>query len=412
MVKHIFNPFLALLILSILFFTCTPKIKQEVRASGPSIRILLSTIADKDSLTFNGTYILHSEEARYEFGERNKIMYINPLNDGLQLYNENRNLLYRDYFPIMLEPMGPDSRFLFHGEEYGGSVYFQPAANDAVMLINKIMLEEYLKGVVPAEIPTLKEADFEAMKAQAICARTYALQRMENNRDLLYDVKSTVSDQVYSGFARHSRFADQAIAETKGVVLTYNDRPATVYYHSTCGGRLERAENLWPDKQLPYLEGGIDAVSAIYSCSASPYFRWLETRSFSQLDSAFYQQYNRRRLQETVTDTLKLNFHLNILKRNSTGRVSELEIAYADTTVILSGYEIRRFFTNSEGKMLPSNLFYLTQPDDSTLVIHGGGYGHGVGMCQYGALNMARRGLKHYHILGKYYPGTKLFRKY
>ena len=92
--------------------------------------------------------------------------------------------------------------------------------------------------------------------------------------------------------------------------------------------------------------------------------------------------------------------------------MSELEIAYADTTVILSGYEIRRFFTNSEGKMLPSNLFYLTQPDDSTLVVHGGGYGHGVGMCQYGALNMARRGLKHYHILGKYYPGTKLFRKY
>ena len=407
-----FGRFFVLLILGIVFFTCAPRVKQEVNIAGPSIRILLSTIAAKDSLTFNGTYIVHSEEARYEFGKRNTKIYINPLKKGLQLYNENRNLLYQDYFPIILEPGGPESHFIYQGEEYGGSVYFQPAADDAVMMVNKILLEEYLKGVVPAEIPTLNQTDLEAMKAQAISARTYALQRMETNRDLLYDVKSTVSDQVYRGFASHTAYADQAITETKGVILVFNNQLATVYYHSTCGGRLERAENLWPEKQLPYLEGGIDAISNVFSCSASPYFRWLETRSFSQLDSSFYKQYKRGGLQQSSTDTLRLNFKINILKRNSTGRVSEMEIVYADTTVILSGYEIRRFFTDSDGKMLPSNLFYFSQPDDSTLVIHGGGYGHGVGMCQYGALNMARRGLKHYHILSKYYPGTKLLRKY
>ena len=386
--------------------------KQPVISSGPSVRVLLSTIQSEDALTFSGNYILHSEEARYEFGENNREINILSLANGLQLYNENRNLLYHDSYPIILEPGDANSRFHFHDQTYSGSIYFQPAGERTVYLINKLPLEDYLRGVVPLEIPAIDPNDMEAIKAQAICARTYALARMDKQVDSLYDVQPTVPDQVYGGMEHYSALADQAIEETRGIIITYNNEPATIYYHSTCGGSLEAAQNVWPVDSIAYLQGGTDAVSDIYSCSGSPYFRWLQTISFSELDSLFDLNYHKSRLKKAVGDTTEFDLDIQVLNRNASGRVTDLQLNYADTSVVLSGYQIRNFFKNKKGRSLPSNLFYLTQPDDSTLTIHGGGYGHGVGMCQFGALYMARHGFMHYHIISKYFPGTKLVRDY
>jgi len=393
-----------IIIMSYFIWACTPLIKKPVSeaAQGPTIRILLATIENEESLTFSGRYVLHSEEARYELGANNKTLNILPLTDGLQLYNENRNLLYRQSFPIILKPADANSRFIFKGQTYTGSIYFQPAGESSILLINKLLLENYLSGVVPSEIPATKKDDYEAIKAQTICARTYALNQIEKKSDSFYDVKATVADQVYGGLDRHSALADQAIEETRGLIITHNNQPATVYYHSTCGGSLESAVNVWPSGPLPYLEGGKDAVSDIYSCSVSPYFRWLETRSFNQLDSLIEVQFQKGQLKNSFKDTVELNLNFQVVKRNSSGRVSHVQITYADTTIMLSGYEIRHFFKDKNGRSLPSNLFYLTQPDDSTLTIHGGGFGHGVGMCQFGALYMARHGFMHYHIINKW----------
>jgi stage II sporulation protein D len=356
--------------------------------------------------------MLHSEEARYEFGQKNSLLFILPLLNGIQLYNQNRNLLYKEHFPIILEPADQNSQFVYQGQSYTGSISFQPAGENAVSLINTLLVEDYLSGVVPAEIPSTKKENFEAIKAQAICARTYALNRIEKNNNADYDLKATIADQVYGGLNRQTSLANQAIEETRGVVITYNGQPATVYYHSTCGGRLESAINVWPGSTFPYLKEGFDSVSDIFSCSVSPYFRWMETRSFTDLDSLFELNYDKGRFTKPVEDTTELHLNLQIIKRNSSGRVSDLQIAYGDTTVLLTGYEIRHFFKNQNGKSLPSNLFYLAQPDDSTLTIHGGGFGHGVGMCQYGALHMSGHGFMHYHIINKYFPGTKLVRGY
>jgi stage II sporulation protein D len=259
--------------------------------------------------------------------------------------------------------------------------------------------------VVPAEIPAYNQDDYEAIKAQAICARTYALKKMDDGIDHLYDVQSTVADQVYGGLDRHARLANQAIEESRGVIITYQDKPATIYYHSTCGGQLESAHNIFKGPQLPYLNGGQDAVGGIYSCQISPYFRWEETRTLEDIDQAFLKNYNKSLLQKTITDTVELSLNLGITERDASGRVSEMTIVYADTTIKLSGYEIRRFLS-APGKN------YLSQTDESTLTIYGAGYGHGVGMCQFGALYMAREGFQHYHILSKYFPQTKLLRRY
>jgi stage II sporulation protein D len=404
-----------ILLLTSYFTSCTPLVQKpdgEQSAMGISVRVLLSTIESRDSLIFSGRYMLHSEEARYEFGQKNSLLYILPLPNGIQLYNQNRNLLYKEHFPIILEPADQNSRFVYKGQSYTGSISFQPAGENAVSLINTLLVEDYLSGVVPAEIPSIDKENFEAIKAQAICARTYALDRIEKNSNADYDLKATIADQVYGGLNRQTTLANQAIEETRGVVITYNGQPATVYYHSTCGGRLESAINVWPGSTFPYLEEGFDSVSDIFSCSASPYFRWMETRSFTELDSLFKFKYDKGWLAKPVEDTTELHLNLQIIKRNSSGRVSDLQIAYSDTTVLLSGYEIRHFFKDKNGKSLPSNLFYLAQPDDSTLTIYGGGFGHGVGMCQYGALYMSGHGFMHYHIINKYFPGTKLVRGY
>ena len=391
---------------------CQPLVKKPVVTSAPPVRVLLAQIYHKDSIEFSGNYVLQSEEARYQFGKRNRKLMIQPLSDGIHLYNQNRNLLYRNNSPVILDPADGQSSFRLRGHEYSGRIYFQAAGENSVYIINQLSLENYLKGVVPAEIPTLRAEDYEAIKAQAICARTYAYRHLNNGHMQPFDLKATVEDQVYSGLDNQSRLANQAIEETKGVVITYQGKPATIFYHSTCGGRLETAANIWPERNETYLAGGYDAMGDFFSCSASPYFRWLQTTSLTHLDSLFIQQFGRGSLDQTVNDTTEISLQIQVLKRNTTGRVSELQITYADTTVLLNGYQIRRFLADQQGRALPSNLFYLTQENDSTLLIHGGGFGHGVGMCQYGALNMARRGFKHYHIISKYFPGTKLLREY
>jgi stage II sporulation protein D len=391
---------------------CFPTTKKEIAPPVPAIRVLLATLSANDSLFFRSLYILQSEEAHYEFGERNQRLNIVPLKSGIQLYNKNRNLLYRNYFPIRLEPASADGHFVFRGKEYGGSVLFAPAADSVLYVINQLSIEDYLKGVLPSEINTIRLAYFEAMKAQAVCSRTYALKRINENQNRAYDLENTSVDQVYSGFDSHTQLADRAVAETRGIVLSYQGNLADVYYHSTCGGHLEQADQVWPAINEPYLNGGVDAVSDTFSCSISPYFRWQEVRSLRQLDSSFYSNYGRSGLYREPADTMYLQFNLRVKQRSASGRIKEMEIGYDDTTVTLNGYAIRQFFGLSPVSPLRSTLFFLTQPNDTTLELHGAGYGHGVGMCQYGAMDMSSRSFRYYHIISKYFPGTILIKKY
>jgi stage II sporulation protein D len=401
-----------LLLVIVIVAGCAPKVKKEIVEAGPEVRVHLATLSTQDMISFKGDYYLISEEARYEFAERNKNLTLVPLTEGVQLYNENRNLLFRQNTPIIMEPKDEDSHFVFRGNEYGGSIIIILASDTSCYMINKLPVEDYLRGVVPAEIFTTSQDLLAAIKAQAICARTYVIKKLEQNKDKPFDVYNSVLDQVYNGFTVHTPLGDQAIRETRGTILTYNNQPAIVYYHSTCGGLLESAETVWPERGGTYLKGGIDAFENVYSCSTSPHFRWTEKRNFAQLDSALNRYFHIGYLNAPVQDTLHLILAMDISKRSPNGRVEEIRIAYRDTSVILSGYDIRRFFAQPPAQYLKSNLFYFTQDSDSTIQLHGGGNGHGVGMCQFGAMNMSQRGFRYYHILAKYFPGTKLLKLY
>ena len=171
---------------------------------------------------------------------------------------------------------------------------------------------------------------------------------------------------------------------------------------------------MFGETPISYLSGGMDAVSDVISCSASPKFRWEETRTFEELDSSFQNLYGRNLIPQidNIKDTTNIKLEINILNRTETGRVKDLKLTTADTSFILNNIQIRKMLGEPTGRALYSTLFYLSQENDSTITIHGGGFGHGVGMCQYGAMNMSKRGFKYYHILNKYFTGTLLTKGY
>jgi stage II sporulation protein D len=404
----------SLLILSLIFIIsgCIPQPQPEIESESPPARVLLNTLTSNEVISFTGLYYLVAEEAQYEFGEKNRNLVVEPIPDGLRIYNNYRNLLYRNHFPIVLKPADPNHHFIYKGKEYAGEIHFIPGKNGNIHIINRLSLEEYLKGVVPAEIFATKPQHFQAIKAQAICARTYALKKIKENAGKPYDLHASVADQAYAGYERHTGLADQAVQETKGTILTYNNKPAQIYYHSTCGGKLEAAHNLFSDSSMAYMQVANDAAGDVFSCSASPYFRWIENRSIEELDSTFFANYGKSLLQEPPQDTIDANFEIKVTGRSTGGRANAITISYADTLVELKDYDIRRFFAKSPKRYLPSTLFYLTQESDSSISILGAGNGHGVGLCQYGAINMSIRDFQFYHILGKYFPGTELLRIY
>lgn len=388
----------------ILFWGCIPPPSQPPTQDVLSVRVLLAEISNMDSMLFGDDYSLKSEEALYDFGSSNRKIYINPLKNGIQIFNANRNLIYKNEFPIVIQPVAQTAKFVFRNIPYRGSVIFEQATPSSIYLINKLPLEDYLKGVVPFEIISTKENYYQAVKAQAICARTYAYDRIVNPRSKMFDLYGSVMDQVYSGYSNKYPLANRAVDETRNTILLYEGQPAKIFYHSTCGGSLESPDKVWDTGEIPFLKARKDIIGEQFACRASPKFRWQEYRTLEQLDSSFALMFNIQPLKKNPEDTLNINMRLKILNRTNSGRIDSLLLSHRDTTVILCGNLIRKFFAWPPGGYLWSNLFTIHQASDTTIVLNGGGYGHGVGLCQYGAMQMAADGYQYFSILIHYFP--------
>jgi stage II sporulation protein D len=399
-----------LYIVLIIFFSagCIPQPSEKPLSEIVTIKVLLAEIKSMDSLKFSDDYSLKSEEALYEFGRSNRKLYINPLENGLQLFNANRNLIYKSEFPVILKPANEAATFIFRGATYQGTIIFEAATPTSVYIINKLPLEYYVRGVVPFEIISTKKEYYDAIKAQAICARTYAFDRILNPRSDTFDIYGSIMDQAYGGYSRKFPLAQQAVNETEDIIILYQARPAKIYYHSTCGGMLEAAEAVWDIDEIPFLKPAKDIIGNKFACQMSPKYRWQEKRTLEQLDSSFALLYHKEPLATIPEDTLKISMRLEILNRTDSGRIANLKVSYRDTVVVLSGNAIRNFFSWPVGGYLWSNLFTMQQEGDSVVVLTGAGYGHGVGLCQYGAMQMSADGYHYYHILSKYFPGTIL----
>lgn len=319
------------------------------------------------------------------------------------------NGTYRAGGRVVLEPAADSTRTTFGKHRYRGRIEILPAG-DSLTVVNEIDLEMYLRGVVPWEIGWHGSVRRAAVEAQAVAARTYAYKRLGQYAESGFDVYAGVADQVYWGTTREDSVANRAIDATRGVVLTRGESLVEAYYSSTCGGHTSRIDAVWPKPPQPYLRGRRDAPDhgGRSYCAASRHFRWTEAWSGADFE---------RTLLETLPPELGLNdaigalLDVRVTERDESGRAHVLEIETSAGVYRVQGDRIRWVVRPLDRPLLRSTLFELeVERRDGVIVrvvARGGGNGHGVGMCQMGALEMARRGFARDRILEHYYPGTQ-----
>jgi len=273
------------------------------------------------------------------------------------------------------------------GKRFRGDIDIIRKDNGTLMAINYVGLDDYLYGVLYHEVS--HRWPMEVLKAQAIVARTFALYQARQNRLQPYDLRSDIYSQVYGGSASEKWSTTMAVNVTKGKVLTYKGELLPAYYHATCGGMTEDAANLWKVDIAP-----LKGVACAF-CDASPHYRWIKDVPLWMLEDRMRDGGYKVGKIESVT----------VLSRNRSGRVDKLEIKdKAGVSVVLTGKDFRKILGPNE---LRSTRFNASIKWGS-LILDGQGWGHGVGMCQWGAFGMAKKGRKADEIIKYYYPEAKI----
>ncbi len=284
-----------------------------------------------------------------------------------------------------------------------------------ITLVNRLGMESYLLGVVSAEMGRRSLVEQEALRAQAVVSRTYAMRNLRRWAAQGFDLYATVADQAYGGVASETPEGAEAVLATRGQVLTYGGAPIDAFFYSTCGGRTAEGTEVFRAANRPYLRSLPDvADDGTAYCSTSPRFRWREEWTGEALRGTL-----RRTLPATMGmsgDRIGEVRDVRITQRTGSGRVGQLTIGLVPSPVIVNGPAVRQVLRPVNGELLRSSAFDLTVTGDgrrvTRLVANGGGAGHGVGFCQWGAVGRSRAGQSHERILEAYYPGVTLERRY
>lgn len=293
---------------------------------------------------------------------------------------------------------------LFGGDgssRYRGSLEIR-IGEKGLTVVNRLPLEEYLYGVVPAEMPAGWPA--EALKAQAVAARSYALAQIKRRGGSPppADILATQASQVYRGYDWETPATNRAVDDTRGVVLTYRGVPAEAYFHCSSGGFTENSEDVWKNR-LDYVRtrpDPFDLNEKHYNWQVS----YTKDELIKQLAKKEYQFKDIFDLTEKErTASGKRVKRLAVSGLDKEGRPATVEIANADEVRIALG--------------LKSALFTMTKEFDAQkklakATFKGSGWGHGLGMSQYGALGMARKGYTYQDILKYYYSGVTIASDY
>lgn len=279
------------------------------------------------------------------------------------------------------------------------------AAKSRITAINIVDVEDYVRGVIPYEIGKLDSSRFEALKAQAVAARTYVYKHF-NSRDAMgFDVYADTKDQVYMGYKSATPLTNAAVKATVGETMMYKGEFIIAYYHSTCGGKTETMVT-WDKKNKPYLKSVPDLrPDGQPWCNESNYSKW--ERKFTDKELIALFQQNGKEAKTKVPKFKKLK-DISIKKKLPSGRIYTLQVTTDKGTFKVLGDKVRWLF-KQKGTILPSSLFTISHKGN-TWILKGKGYGHGVGMCQMGVRARAQAGQSYLEILSHYYPGITLER--
>jgi stage II sporulation protein D len=290
--------------------------------------------------------------------------------------------------------------------EVAGTLRFVQQGPSTGGVVNVLDMETYLLGVLPPEMP----ASFheQAMRAQVIAARTYAwYNKLSRPATSDWDVKATESSQMYIGLPRRMKpEAERAVKETAGLVCTWDspdgERIFCTYYSSTCGGSTQDAGPVKNDASIPPLAGGVPCDW----CKDSPSYRWdpvrLEKRFITMRLREKYSLFRSLGLIDSISiaQSTPEGRPVRFLLKDEVGRTAELEA------------ENFRLAVNPDGRTLKSTWFTPVVERQHIVFTEGRGFGHGMGLCQYGADGLARAGRNAVEILTYYYPGSRVTRAY
>lgn len=284
----------------------------------------------------------------------------------------------------------------FDGETWYGGFEFRPDSGGTISVINVVELEDYVKGVLPYEMSP--DWPLEALKAQAVCARTYARLPSRHCEESNFDVCNTTDCQVYRGTGLASDLTDRAVEETAGVAAMYGGKYAETYFCSSNGGASESPENVWSGA-VPYL---VEKEDPYEGTTDIPDYDYTVTYTYSQLSKLLRDKgYSIGTVcGARVSRTTPAGNALEITIRDTAGRSVKLE--RQDCRWVLGAKSMR--FTISAGASRQS------ASGGSDVTITGTGWGHGIGMSQYGAKAMAELGKTYEEILDFYFTGITLER--
>jgi stage II sporulation protein D len=389
------------------------------------VRIALST--SDESAKVGAWRIYHRNSADLVTkGSSDATMRIEPRGGQMVIIKSDGSTTSRRSGPLLVRATTPGSFVMYEGKRYRGELVVT-VNQGALLVVNRLGVESYLRGVVPLEIGDRKAGEEAAVEAQAVAARSYTYIHMSEAGDRAFDMYGSIQDQAYGGVDAEKPMPDAAVASTRDMVIKYAGRIISTPYHSTCGGRTaSTSEVWWRQTDQPYLRPVSDQIPGTnsYYCDPSPRFKWTATFNQDQLRASLEKYLS------TVTAaseppvnppastprmTLGRITGLRIEGRTASDRVRAVSIQTERGNYVVRGNDVRFVLRPPSGGLLSSTYFTAETTSDGTgaissLVIRGGGYGHGIGMCQWGAIGRARAGQDYRTILTTYYPGTTVSR--
>ncbi len=276
---------------------------------------------------------------------------------------------------------------IINGRRFRGDIELMRKDNSRLSAINHIGLEDYIRGILYHESSHYWPQ--EALKAQAIVCRTYAVYQMQESRAKDYDVTSDIYSQVYGGKTSERYRTSAAVDATRGEVLTYKGKSFPSYYHATCAGHTEDAALLWNIDITP-----LKGVPCGF-CKNSPHFNWHAVLTGTLVKAALTKA--GYALSGDIGD-------IKILGRDASGRITKLRILSGAKETVIEAKDLR----NILGPNLIRSTNFIVHVISRDVVFEGFGWGHGVGLCQWGAYFMAKEGRSYKQILEYYYPGSRV----
>jgi stage II sporulation protein D len=320
-------------------------------------------------------------------------------------------------------PLWEESSLSWKSKSWRGRFKVFVSPRGKMTLADRLPLETYLVGVVPGEIGGLGDALLEAGRAQAVAARSYTLFYRGRRGAEGFDLYGTVEDQVYGPIDSERPLATRCVEGTSGLVALDGGWPIRANYCSTCGGITADVWEAWPADPLGYLVSRRDRQDGADLCAASPQYRWHEEWSVEEFAAnlvRFGPSFGVALPPRGVGEILDVR----VAARSRSGRVWRLTVATTTGEITIPSYVLRQVLRRPGigvgvgSAILRSNLFKIDVRRDRTtrralvVVATGAGSGHGVGLCQTGALGMARAKMSADEILKHYYQGIEIRRLY